>query len=358
MKKYLNGYSSLPFPVGITSSYVEASGTDTEGECFVIYDSACGDLTASYGNQLTVAGFEYDGSEANEGYFYYYYDIEGTNDSICVQTDYLEGDFEIFAWYYAGSPVYKVFPYELIAEFLSKDNVDESIVPSFALAEGENYDVLESDTYLMIYGNYDTSIGEGAYIASYETKLTNVGYTVDSENGTAIHETNAIEIEYKALDGMFAIQIEKYEKIEPPQPGDHATTFTGDDFGSYGEFSFVKDNIKFAGDSIMKSAEGEIQFRNKNKGAGYIYNSSTMGELTSIVITMSTQKDAKYNGALSCYVSSSVISSTNPGTVVTPTLNNGVYTYNIPSGNSYFKLIDETSNASYNSSIVINYAGE
>lgn len=38
MSTYLNGYTCLPFPIGFTSSYVEASGTDEEGESFIVYD--------------------------------------------------------------------------------------------------------------------------------------------------------------------------------------------------------------------------------------------------------------------------------------------------------------------------------
>ena len=36
MSTYLNGYTCLPFPIGFTSSYVEASGTDEEGESFIL----------------------------------------------------------------------------------------------------------------------------------------------------------------------------------------------------------------------------------------------------------------------------------------------------------------------------------
>ncbi len=356
MKEYLNGYSDLPFPTGLTSSYVEASGTDEDGECFIIYDAECGDLTTSYGEQLTDAGFEFDDEFSGDDYFNYYYDIEGTNDSIGVQIYYEEGEFDLFAWYYQGDAVYATFPYELIADFLDKDSVDETIVPSFELAEGEGYGAYASGTeYLMVYGYYDETIDEDTYTASYETKLTNAGYTVDSENWIAINETNGIQIEYGAFYGIFTISIEKYVVVVPPEAGDHTTTFTGDDFSAYAELDFVKDGIRYSGDSIMKSAEGEIQFRNVNKGAGNIYNTTSMGEITSIVITRSTQKDVKFNGALSCYVSSSVISETNAGTVITPTLSDGVYTYTIPVGNSYFKLIDETQYASYNSSIVINF---
>ena len=47
MSTYLNGYTCLPFPIGFTSSYVEASGTDAEGESFIVYDYKSGDLSKS-----------------------------------------------------------------------------------------------------------------------------------------------------------------------------------------------------------------------------------------------------------------------------------------------------------------------
>ena len=53
-----------------------------------------------------------------------------------------------------------------------------------------------------------------------------------------------------------------------------------------------------------------------------------------------------------------MISETNVGVAVTPTYADGVYTYPIPEGNSYFKLIDETKYASKNASITINYVVE
>ena len=358
MKEYLNGYDNIPFPTGITSAYVEASGTDEYGECFIIYDSYCGDLTASYGKQLISAGFSYDEESYEDGYYFYYYDIEDTNDSIYVQTDYYEGDFEIFAWYETGDTLYKDFPYALIAEFLGKDSVDENVVPSFALADGESYGAYSSGTeYLLVYGNYDTSIEEDAYVVSYETKLTDVGYTVDTENWIAVNEEAEIEIEYLAYDGMFCIQVEKYEKVVPPTPGDHAVTLTSEDFGaSYGEFTFDKDGVSFAGKSIMSnSSDSSIQFRNAKKGSGILYNTSSMSELTSIVVTMSSNANVQYYGVLSCYVSSSIISDTSKATKVTPSENEGVYTYSIPAGNSYFYLIDETNYASNNASIVFNY---
>ena len=119
MSKFLNGYTCLPFPEGFTNAYVNASGTDEDEECFIAYDGECGDLSESYGKQLTAASFVFDSKETDEdGDFYYYtYAIEDSNDLIYVQFDYYRDAFEIFAWYEVGAPTYETFPYEAIAAF-------------------------------------------------------------------------------------------------------------------------------------------------------------------------------------------------------------------------------------------------
>ena len=359
MSKYLHGYTCLPFPGGFTNAYVNASGTDQDEECFIAYDYECGDLSESYGKQLTAASFVFDSKETDEdGDLYYYtYAIEDSNDLINVQFDYYRDAFEIFAWYEVGAPTYETFPYEAIAAFFKFEKVDESALPSFPLLAGQKYDGYASgETYFLIGGNYDTSVEEATYVANYETSLTNAGYTVDSKNGTAIHETNLLKVEYMASEGYFSIQISKYVPIIP---GANNVEFSPSDFpAKYGAAEITKNNVLFKLDSIMFT-DGYIQFRNAQKGSGYLYNVDSLGTLTSITVTEKDVSKHDYYGVLSCYVSSSVISDTNPGTAVTPTYTDGVYAYPIPAGNSFFKLIDESEKyASRNASITISYVAE
>lgn len=362
MSKYLNGYTCLPFPQGFTNAYVNASGTDEDEECFIAYDGECGDLSESYGEQLTAASFVFDSKETDEdGDFYYYtYAIEDSNDFIVVQLDYNLNfdDFEIFAWYEVGAPTYETFPYEAIAAFFKLEKVDESALPSFPLLSGQKYDGYASgETYFLVGGNYDTSIEEATYVANYETALTNAGYTVDSENGTAINEAKLLKVEYMASEGYFFIQISKYVPIIS---GANNVEFSPSDFpAKYGAAEITKNNVLFRLDSIMFT-NGYIQFRKAgDKGSGYLYNVDSLGTLTSITVTEKDVSKHDFYGVLSCYVSSSVISDINPGTAVTPTYTDGVYTYPIPSGNSFFQLIDEsTTYASKNASITISYVVE
>lgn len=358
MSKYLNGYTCLPFPQGFTNAYVNASGTDQDEECFIAYDYECGDLSESYGKQLAAASFVFDSKQTDEDgdVYYYAYAIEDSNDLINVQFDYnLDfGAFEVFAWYEEGAPTYETFPYEAVAAFFKLEKLDESVLPSFPLLAGQKYDGYASgETYFVVGGNYDTSIEEATYVANYETSLTNAGYTVDSKNGTAIHETNLLKVEYMASEGYFSIQISKYVPIIP---GANNVEFSPSDFpAKYGAAEITKNNVLFKLDSIMFT-NGYIQFRNAQKGSGYLYNVDSLGTLTSITVTEKDVSKHDYYGVLSCYVSSSVISDTNPGTAVTPTYTDGVYTYPIPAGNSFFKLIDESEKyASKNASITISY---
>lgn len=361
MSKYLHGYTCLPFPQGFTNAYVNASGTDQDEECFIAYDYECGDLSESYGKQLAAASFVFDSKQTDENGDVYYcaYAIEDSNDLINVQFDYnLDfGAFEVFAWYEEGAPTYETFPYEAVAAFFKLEKLDESILPSFPLLAGQKYDGYASgETYFVVGGNYDTSIEEAAYVANYETALTNAGYAVDSKNGTAIHETNLLKVEYMASEGYFSIQISKYVPIIP---GANNVEFSPSDFpAKYGAAEITKNNVLFKLDSIMFT-NGYIQFRNAQKGSGYLYNVDSLGTLTSITVTEKDVSKHDYYGVLSCYVSSSVISDTNVGTAVTPTYTDGVYAYPIPAGNSFFKLIDESEKyASKNASITISYVAE
>lgn len=210
MSEYLNGYTSLPFPIGFTSSYVEASGTDEDEECFIVYDSNCGDLSESYGKQLIDSSFTYDEEDSGEGYYYYYLSLEDSKDEIWVQIDYYQTDFEIFAWVEISVDNSATFPYDQIATFYSLSKVDETVLPSFALANGEEYDVYTSGTeYLLIGGIYDTTIEEATYVSDYEAKLSNAGYTVDSANGSATNTTYSISLMYMAMSGYFSIQLSR-----------------------------------------------------------------------------------------------------------------------------------------------------
>ena len=186
--------------------------------------------------------------------------------------------------------------------------------------------------------------------------MANAGYTVDSENSTAINEAKLLKVEYMASEGYFFIQISKYV---PVIPGANNVEFSPSDFpAKYGAAEITKNNVLFRLDSII-AIDNCIQFRNAKKGSGYLYNVDSLGTLTSITVTEKDVSKHDYYGVLSCYVSSSVISDTNAGTAVSPTYTDGVYTYPIPSGNSFFKLIDEsTTYASKNASITISYVVE
>lgn len=349
MALYLNGYNSLPFPIGL-KSYVEASGTDDGKNCFVVSDSECGDLTTSYGKQLTDIGYVFDDEKSEDERSIYSYQSENSTDIIFVQLDYSSNVFEIFAWFEVGYSTYETFPYDLISSFFIISKVDESVIPSFTLASNNKYDVYSSSKdYFIIGGYYDTTIT--TYVTDYENKLKNIGYTAN--DGTAINKTSSLQVDYLDSNGYFSIQISKYNESDK---GDHSIELTYSDFQEkYVDLDITKDNITFKCESVCYK-DTYIQFRSNKKGAGILYNETSISSLKSIVVSEYDSNNHQFYGELSCYVSTTLIDDSNKGTSITPVYKNGVYTYSIPSNNSYFKLIDETDYASKNSSIVINYS--
>ena len=355
MALYLNGYTDLPFPKGFTENYVEASGTDSDGECFVVYDT-CEDLSSSYALQLQESGFVYDelDSSEEEGYFTYFHDIADSIDEIGVQFYYEQGEFNIFAWIEEGTPSSETFPYDEIAAFLGKETLSASEVPSFALAEGEPYyyySIEEGYKCFTVFGAIEEGSDENAYVSAYSASLSALGYVVSEKDQVARSEDFGIEASYMVNDGSFYLLLSPYVKAAV---GDHSLSLLPTDFPSgYGGTSLTKEGIAFSY-SYICDAGNFIQFRNASKGSGWIANSLAFDSLKSIVITaVSTD----FYGILSLYVSSSPIDETNPGTKVEPTQSNTVFTYNIADGSAkYFKLIDEQNYASKNSEIVINYS--
>ena len=355
MALYLNGYTDLPFPEGFTENYVEASGTDSDRECFVVYDT-CKDLSSSYALQLQESGFVYDelSSSEEEGYFTYFHEIADSIDEIGVQFYYEQGEFNIFAWIEEGTPSSETFPYDEIAAFLGKETLSASEVPSFALAEGEPYyyySIEEGYKCFTVFGAIEEGSDENAYVSAYSASLSALGYVVSEKDQVARSEDFGIEASYMANDGSFYLLLSQYVKAAV---GDHSLSLLPTDFPSgYDGTSLTKEGIAFSY-SYICDAGNFIQFRNASKGSGWIANSLAFDSLKSIVITaISTD----FYGVLSLYVSSSPIDETNPGTKVEPTQSNTVFTYNIADGSAkYFKLIDEQNYASKNSEIVINYS--
>ena len=77
MSKYLEEGFVLPFATGLTTNYLNASGTDSDGECFIVYDYDCGDLSDSYAKILKDAGYIWELTDEDDGLTYtnYYYPL-------------------------------------------------------------------------------------------------------------------------------------------------------------------------------------------------------------------------------------------------------------------------------------------
>ncbi len=370
MGTYIKTGYVLPFAKGLTTNYVNESGELTDGSlAFVVYDYFSGDLSTSYAKTLTDAGFalDYVGDDDGMPYYNYYYELSDEEALVYVQFYYgydgYDNGFNIIAWLQEGGKSSE-FPYSYIQAYLELDyTLNNTILPSFTLDEGEKYDYYTSGADYCVGGYFDSTITDDDYTSAYETALTNAGYTVDSDNASAINEDASLEVEYMAYYGYFFIQVGKYVPAPDPVVGDHKMTWTADTFPtSYGtDDTITVDSISFKFTSIMQTG-GYIQFSKSGKrDAGEIYNTTSMGELKSFVVTINSNS-ADYYSPLTLNVSSSQISDENVGTKVEGIYDKTAltYTYNVPAGNSYFKLFleDDTDYASKNDSIVINYTIE
>lgn len=354
MASFLGEGVTLPFPVGISSKYIDGSGTDQDGICFIVYDASCGDLTSSYGNLLLADGFETVESVEDGLFFYVKENIDESND-LWVQTDYDEEVFEIYAWLEASTPTYETFPYEAINDFFSL-SFDETTLPSFELAKGELYDGYGSDdgTYFYVGGYFDENTSDDDYLLDYAVKLEEKGYTVDLDNGAATNNALSFKVEFMASEGYFLLQLSKWNK---PQPGDYSLTIEDSAFANkYADDDSILElsGLTFKFTSIM-SIDDYFQFSStKKRSGGELYNVDSLGKIASIIVTANS---TLYYATLTLYVSNAPITSTNPGTSVIPTNDGNVFTYNVLTEASYFKLINEDATyASKNNAIVLNYS--
>ncbi len=352
MIEYLGRDDILPFPIGFSQNYIDASGTDQDGECFIVYDKTA-DITQSYEEQLLNMGYISDEAETDNGITYHYYSLERDDleKAISVQTDYQNGEFEIFAWLSEKTPQYETFPYTEIANFFEKDSLTETSIPSFVLDEGEKYDGYTAEDIFYVGGYVKEDFQE----STYETALETLGYKIDKEQNIATSQNLGFEVDYLLSDGYFLIGIQEYL---PVTSGDKITTLKSSDFpASYTDSTITKDSLELSVTKIM-STNNYIQFSKiKNGQKAQLNLLTSLDKLSSIVVTKDSSIDLQYYTPLSLYVSSSLISAENIGTKIEPSESDGVYTYTIPEGNHYFMLSNDSEKyASKNASIVINYS--
>lgn len=356
MVTFLGEGVTLPFPIGFTANYVLASGTDEDGECFIVYDAYSGDLSTSYSAQLIEDGFTKDSSD-DDGYIYFIKENITADKDLWVQIDFVDDEFEIFAYLETATPRFESFPYSEINTFFSL-SLSETNLPSFTLREGKKYDGYSSTDgkYFYVGGYIATSITDEDYYLDYAVKLEGLGYNVDLDNALATLDSLSFKVEFSCMDGYFFLQLSKYVV---PTKGDYQMTITKTDIPNSkgyndGLTNIVVNEINLKYYFVMNA--DNIQFK-RGVGAN-LYNVDSMGKITSIVVTADS-KSVSYYSPLTLYVSSSPISDTNVGTKVEYTLNNLEYVYNITENASYFKLVNEgTEYASKNTSIVVNYSFE
>lgn len=359
MVKFLGEGVTIPFVDGFTSKYVNASGTDEDGECFIVYDYHSGDLSSTYGSVLVNDGFAYyEGSD--DEYKYYTKSVKDGQYILWVQLDYYQTAFEVFAWVEVAEKESEAFPYSEISSFLNV-TLNESNFPSFALASGNKYSsTLSSDSldkYILISGTIDTTIESATYLTSYTKSLEEKGFTVIGSE--AFNATLKVRTSMVITSGVFYLSI--YNYIEPTK-GDYSLSLVSTDFPDVGKYgydttptSLVKDSQLFKYGSVASSA-GYVQFRNATKGGGEVYNMTSLGKITSIVLTPASDANMEYFGVLTLYVCASPCTTADEITEVSPVCDeNNVFTYTVTGDYGYFWLTNLSSYASKIASIVINY---
>ncbi len=365
MEIYLNDSNfPLPFPTTFTSSYVNASGTDSDGVCFIVYDTYASNQLAlkaqqAYAAQLVDANFTKEETE--------YDDIEIYSYTLTEYTVYIQigventNEFVIYGYYEYNYEESDSFPYSQIASFYNvSENDAKQIVPAFSLDTNEKYAYYhfdEDDINYFYIGGYIPSSLESTIEDDYITALTNLNYTYNSTTQMYVNTTTNYEVGFMLSDGYFFVQISK-DKSSSSEDATNKTIIIDDSFfqetvNGYPtqEVEFSQNNINFKFYRIKKS-DNYIIISSLSKGSGYLYNSNSLGKITSIVVeAMSTE----YYGVLSLYLSDSVISTPN-NVKVEPAQEGNTFTYTVSGDYSYFLLIDENSTyASKNNSITINY---
>ena len=207
---YYIGDNVIPFPTGITSNY--ETDTDLYGEAFLVYDEDCGDLVDAYEELLLADGYTYseDDSDEDEGYYTYIKDLEN-GDDLFVQTDYIDGYFEVFAWLETPIESYATFPYEKINEALGT-SLSESNFPSFELDDEEEYYLSVYDDYVLVYGYIDSSISDDDFDEDYLAAFEDMGFTLDDEYYAATSEDLGVETYWYADSGVASLFIYTLEE--------------------------------------------------------------------------------------------------------------------------------------------------
>lgn len=356
MKTYLNSNYVLPFPNGFTSNYINCSGTDSDGDCFIVYDKNVGDLALSYSSQLEKESFEKDSKNSNDSVTVYYRDFDSI--TIYVQMGIENNnEFVIYAYYVSSSSYNESsdFPYSNIASYFGISEANsKTIVPSFDLKSNEKYQYYDSNNGVHFYIGGTIDGTNSNYTNEYESKLIDLGYSKSSD-GVYINNALNYKISYMLTDDYFFVDIEKVTKSNPSDSQSIELTYSDFSTGySLDEQDLIKGNYSFKYSSIMQSNE-YIQFRSNasNKpGPGYIYNYSSLGKISSIVIEAYT---TSYYGELSLYVGNSILTEVST-TKIEPVVLNNTYTYTVNGDYSYFLIKDESQQASKNNSILINYS--
>jgi hypothetical protein len=216
------------------------------------------------------------------------------------------------------------------------------ITPDTVTLDSIEVTTLPTQTTYTVGDTFDTSgMVVTAYYSDYSS-ATITSYSLSPTNGSTLSTvgTQTITVSYGGVSTTFTVTVN-------PNTTTHTITANLAGFPtSYGANDTASlDGIDMVLNNVATFNSGStMQFK---KSTSYMYNTSDNGSVTTIVIIVSTGYAPKvYCG-----------SSSNPtGNSVTPASSVDTYTYTIPNGYHYYKIVGSTSGVSTFESIAITCA--
>lgn len=289
----------------VSTDYFEANFEDENKiQNIWISDDYVGDQVSTYAAKLIENGFTQ--SEANLNI---YYKQNSDNYIVYVQVTYnafVADDyaFNIIAWKDKGVDYFTSFPTEKVEEYLGST---ENCVIEYE-ADTYYYQYVTSDpNYISIF----SPISEGSETeVSYTNKLLAANWTIDASNYDTVgieakDENNTVEIWFYVYSDNFVLSI---QTIAKDVSNNVKIDITGDDFDSnYSDYETTKtkESMTYLYKNIHES-DG-IQFRNSDKGSGYLYNTIALEDgvysITFNEVEQASEGNEQYQGYITVYAS-------------------------------------------------------
>ncbi|MBQ3950906.1 MAG: T9SS type A sorting domain-containing protein, partial [Bacteroidales bacterium] len=300
-----------------------------------------GSLTVTYENITEVAADVYFCDANGEAAEYDWFDAEINSDNnVDYVIDANEGA--------ARSAYFKVWAYddefnEVYSDLVTVNQDAASVTPAALYTysinglEGETLDAEVGATITLTDGE---DLNDNFTFAGWTTNANDVSQLLSGEY-TLTEEVTTFYAVY-ARTSNASMTIDPQTENFPDTYGE-ANTFT----------EYTLNGKRFMIQQVYVN-QGKLQFRaaGHNSGTGTIYNSESLGTISSIILNYNSS-DNKKNFTITGG------SEANPtqGTSIEPTINQNEYTFDLSAGNYPYFVLTNGVNAGYLDNIIINYSG-